>query len=79
MSLLNNTNRSLFQSPLHSSILRSVNSSVNDSFSLEPIDEEEVITPREQSITQRIPSAPKKIIPFNRVQTVPNQIQKVLF
>ena len=79
MSLLNNTNRSLFQSPLHSSILRSVNSSVNDSFSLEPIDEEEVITPREQSITQRIPSAPKKLIPFKRVQTVPNQIQKVLF
>ncbi len=72
------TNRSLFQSPLHTSMLRNINS-INDSFSLEPIQEEEVVTPRDQSITERVPSAPKKTNMFKRVQNVPNQIQKVLF
>ena len=78
-------NRQLFQSPLHTSLLRGINN-ISDSFilnnSLEQIDEEEIIsTPRKESKSKQIPSAPKKINLCKRgqKQNISNQVCKVLF
>jgi len=68
-------NKTLFQSPLHSSLIKDNQYQLDDSFSLDSCPS----TPDMKKSSLKMPPAPKKLNPYKQVGDMSEHVQRVLF